>query len=103
MGIREEAANLFPSNTDVKSFHALAFSKYGYRYAQLKPRAKLIVMKHREVLSAQGQVCPIVFKAVVDTISNFCNSADSSFSSFVPDFSDASCVRGCIRGFKTIF
>ena len=98
VSIREEAANLFPSNTDVKSFHALAFSKYGYRYARkLKPELKTnIVMKHREVLSLpKGKQSPIVFKAVVDTISNFCNSADSSFSSLhVPDFVDASCVRG---------
>ena len=98
VSIREEAANLFPSNTDVKSFHALAFSKYGYKYARkLKPELKTnIVMKHRQVLSLpKGKQNPIVFKAVVDTISNFCNSASPSFSSLhVPDFVDASCGRG---------
>lgn len=98
VSIREEAANLFPSNTDVKSFHALAFSKYGYKYARkLKPELKTsIVMKHGEVLSLpKGKRNPIILKAIVDTISNFCNSASPSFSSLhVPDFAGSPSMRG---------
>ena len=40
VSIRTEAAKIFPANTDVKSFHALAYSKCGFRYANKLNRVK---------------------------------------------------------------
>ena len=90
VSIRTEAAKLFPANTDVKSFHALAYSKCGFRYAnKLKQELKVnMVMAKNSVLQLKKESqTPTVYKAIVETIENYCNSADTTLSlSHIPSY-----------------
>jgi F-box protein, helicase, 18 len=107
VSIRLEASKIFPANTDVKSFHALAYSKCGFRYARkLKPELKVsMVMAHRKILKLPKESqTPTLYKAIVETIDNFCNSADTKLnSSHIPSYvahdSAASVLSSCILFF----